>query len=245
LSREAWQKDRAVLRQYFDDALPEDITEAQYWATYHRGEEAAVPRENALFERCLAIKRGGSFLEIGIGYNPNPVRIKDMLANGVRYTGLDLSVVCDRHRSVLETATRYGLSYRLIGNRAGSYLYNIVDLARAGETFDLIYFDGHHTMYVDAGPLVIAAGLLAPDGIFVVDDIDWSLSMRARDMYVSHEQWNFYRSHYDFDQYEPAQIRECPMQALVDVVLIGQLGFALDPELTCMRKAVLCRPTTR
>ncbi len=168
-----------------------------------------------------------------------------MVSERIDYTGLDLTIVCEQHRPMLETAARQGLSYRLIGNRTGSYLYNIFDLARAGERFDLIYFDGHHTMYVDAGPLVIAAGLLAPDGIFIVDDVDWSLARLARDMYVSYTQWNFYRNHYNFDQYEPAQIRECPMQALVDVVMIGQLGFETHPELACQRKAVLRRRAVR
>jgi SAM-dependent methyltransferase len=241
VSIEAWRKDRAVLRQYFDDPIPEDMPEDQYWTIYHRGEENTEPEERALFERCLAIKQGGAFLEVGIGYNPNPTRISHMVQNRVAYTGLDLSIVCERHRPMLQTASHQGLAFRLIGNRAGSYLYNLVDLVRAGETFDLIYFDGHHTMYVDAGPMAIAAGLLRPDGIFVVDDIDWSLTKLARDMYVSYRQWHFYRGHYDFDQYEPAQIRECPMQVLVDTLLIAQLGFVIDPTLKCLRKAVLRR----
>lgn len=242
---EAWQKDRELLRQHFDEVLPPDLTETQYWSVYHSGAATDAAQEDELFQRCLALKRGGRFLEIGIGYNPRPNRISQMLSDGIAYTGLDLSLVCDRHRPVLEAAARQGLSYRLIGNRAGSYLYNVFDLARAGETFDLIYFDGHHTMYVDAGPLLIAAGLLKPDGIFVVDDVDWSLSRLARDMYVSRTQWSFYRNHYDFEQYEPAQIRECPMQALVDVVMVGQLGFEIHPELACQRKAVLRRRAGR
>ena len=248
MSIEAWQNDRKLLRQHFDDGVPENPTEAevgQIWAAHHADGETVVAQEDALFERCLALKRGGRFLEIGIGYNPRMNRISQMVADGIAYTGLDLTIVCEHHRPMLEAAARQGLAYRLIGNRAGSYLYNVFDLARAGETFDLIYFDGHHTMYVDAGPLAIAAGLLAPDGILVVDDVDWSLSRLALEMYLSYPVWNFYRNHYDFDQYEPAQIRECPMQALVDVVLVKQLGFEIHPELACVRKAVLRRRLTR
>jgi SAM-dependent methyltransferase len=239
VSTDAWQTDRALLRGHFDDILPEGQTEAEYWQAQGPASAAAEAEEERLFERCFQTKRGGAFLEIGIGYNPRPARITHMVACGVSYCGLDLEVICARHRGVLEAAAGMGLSFRLIGNRAGSYLYNLVDLARAGETFDVIYFDGNHTMYIDAGPLVIAATLLAPDGILVVDDIAWSLSRLARDMYVSYGQWRFYRQHYNFEMYEPAQIRECHIGVLVDEILKRQLGFVADRELSCIGKAVL------
>ncbi len=225
--------------------MPAGTSEADYWARGTAGHAQSVGNQETLFETLFARKRNGLFLEIGIGDAPIDRRIFAMISNQIAYTGLDFTTVCERHRPVLEAARGYGLSFRLIGNAAGSYLYNLFDLARADESFDLIYFDGHHTLYVDAGPLLLATTMLNPDGILVVDDIDWSLSTVAHNMYFSYDQWTFYRSIYDFDAYDARQARERHIGLLVDEVLIKRFGFVPDESLAVPNKAVLRRGSAR
>jgi predicted O-methyltransferase YrrM len=241
VSIEAWQRDRETLRRYFDDAPTSDAAEADHRRADATHYAAAFAEQERLFERIFALKPKGLFLEVGIGEAPVKARIAAMLMHGIAYTGLDFDDVCARHRPDLEEAHRRGLSFRLIGNRAGSYLYNLFDLMRAGETFDVIYFDGHHTMNVDAGPLLVASMLLEPDGILVIDDVAWTLSQVARNMFLYYREWLFYRRIYDFDLYEPNQLREPHIGLLVDQVLIRRLGFVADPALALPGKAVLRR----
>ena len=245
MSVEAWQSDREQLRRYFDYPVPDGQSEAAYWGQQGQDWMVQFALQEQLFERMFAQKRQGSFLEIGIGDQPVTQRIGNMIAHDIAYTGLDFAWVCERHQPALEAAVRQGLKFRLLGNRTGTYLFNLVELARAGERFDAIYFDGHHTMYVDAGPLLVAASLLAPDGILAIDDIAWSLSLVARNMYFSYQQWAFYRQMYNFDLYEPAQVRENHIGMLVDAVLVGRIGFVPDPALACLGKAVLRRGADR
>jgi predicted O-methyltransferase YrrM len=241
VSTEAWQRDREQLRRYFDYPVPAGQSEDEYWRRGTASQPAALADQERLFEHLFAAKPGGLFLEVGIGDAPVPARLTSMVTHRIAYTGLDFAAVCERHRPALELAHGHGLAFRLFGNRAGSYLYNLFELARAGESFDIIYFDGHHTMYVDAGPLLLATTLLEPDGVLVVDDIDWSLATVAHNMYFSYAQWTIYRAMYDFDAYEPAQLRERHIGLLVDEILIKRLGFVPDAALTTPNKAVLRR----
>ena len=70
---------------------------------------------------------------------------------------------------------------------------------------------------------------------------DWSLATVAHNMYFSYPQWTFYRPIYDFEAYEPAQLREPHIGLLVDHILVKRLGFVRDAGLAVRGKAVLRR----
>lgn len=58
-----------------------------------------------------------------------------------------------------------------LGNASGTYLFNLIRLARSRETFDVIYLDGSHSIYVDLAAAFAAVRLLRPGALFLFDDV--------------------------------------------------------------------------
>lgn len=58
-----------------------------------------------------------------------------------------------------------------LGNAAGAFLFNLIRLARNRETFDIVYLDGHHSIYVDLAAAIAAVRLLRPSALFLFDDV--------------------------------------------------------------------------
>ena len=180
-------------------------------------------------ENVRAILSSGeikSFLEIGIGELPNIERLRLMLANNVRYTGCDFTSVCDDHKRVLELSGVYDTrSIRFRSNSVGSYSWTLFEFLQRGEKFDLIYLDGHHTFYVDLPAIILADYLLKCGGYFLVDDITWTLELMRKIMFRYFRLWYFYRTTYDFSQYETSQQRIPHIQMMVEEFLIKRLGY--------------------
>ena len=214
----------------------EDDAEAQ---------RAAKNRKENLVLGFLAEKRGGKFLEIGIGAGPKLARLKEMLAKGISYTGVDFAAVAEDHLQRLQAA---GLGaeladgrIRFITNSKGSYNYNLLKLVRAGERFDLIYLDGHHTLDVDVQAAVWAARMLKRGGLMAVDDINWTLMKIARMMHERLQSWLIYGQVYDLSRYTTEEMAERNMQTIVNEVLIPVFGFERVENLSQPGWAVLRR----
>ncbi|WP_426441331.1 class I SAM-dependent methyltransferase [Bradyrhizobium genosp. P] len=67
---------------------------------------------------------------------------------------------------------------RLVGNRSGTYLHNLIRLARNLETFDIIYLDGNHSIHVDLAAAIAAVRLLKPGALFLFDDVRFCFGKR-------------------------------------------------------------------
>lgn len=50
-------------------------------------------------------------------------------------------------------------------NPSGTYLFNLIRLARNRETFDIVYLDGSHSIYVDLAAAIAAVRLLRPGAL--------------------------------------------------------------------------------
>ena len=143
--------------------------------------------ENTLNE-LLCDYKGGSFLEIGLGPKVRIERAKLMQDMSISYTGLDFDEICKNHASVLADQGITDLEF--IGNRVGSYLYNLIRLRRKGRMFDVIYLDGHHTKYIDFAAAF--AFPLKPNGVIADDEKESG----AKEKFEREE---FYKDLYDFD----------------------------------------------
>ena len=171
---------------------------------------------------------GGSFLEIGIGMKANVNRLRVMADAGVRYHASDFQHVCDEHeRAIRATPGLEHLDYRFLGNnRGGTYSWTLFDLLREKEQFDVIYLDGHHTFYVDCPAVVLGHLLLKPSGIFVLDDIPWTLSFHERAVATSFPEWKFFRKVYDNSEYSPEQQLLPHMQMMAETFLVENFNYS-------------------
>lgn len=200
-----------------------------------------LEKKERLLREILSAHEGGSFLEIGIGPSPNLERVKFMGEFGVSYTACDFQMVCDHHCSELE---RQGVDVSRImfaSNRVGTYSWTLFEMLQRGKQFDIIYLDGHHTFYVDLPALSLAHYLLKPGGVFVVDDIVWSLDFLTANMYRSFDEWHFYRKIYNFGDYSAEQRGLPHMKMVVEELLLGRLHYLRDevyclPEWWALRK---------
>lgn len=68
-----------------------------------------------------------------------------------------------------------------LGNPSGTYLFNLIRLARNRETFDIIYLDGSHSIYVDLAAAIAALPLLKPGALFLFDDVRFSFGRKTFD----------------------------------------------------------------
>ena len=183
--------------------------------------------EHSLRELLIA-RPGLRFLEIGIGPTPNIDRLHLLLDHGVKYTGLDFASVCESH--VLEIS-RAGLSSDLIEflpNTTGTYVWTLFDMLGDRRRFDVVYLDGHHTFYVDVSAVFLGDRLLEPGGMFLVDDIRWSLGAFQVSLLRYFSVWRFYHTMYDFSAYTPEQ-RSLPHVGLMaQRILVEELGYGID-----------------
>lgn len=79
---------------------------------------------------------------------------------GIRYVGLDFEHVCAQPRADLAAAGIADRNITFLGNASGTYLFNLIRLAKNRETFDIIYLDGSHSIYVDLAAAIAAVRLL-------------------------------------------------------------------------------------
>lgn len=84
--------------------------------------------------------------------------------------GLDFEYVCAERRADLSRAGIADGNITFLGNPSGTYLFNLIRLARHRETFDIIYLDGSHSIYVDLAAAIAALRLLKPGVLFLFDD---------------------------------------------------------------------------
>ncbi|QQN65482.1 hypothetical protein JIR23_07015 [Bradyrhizobium diazoefficiens] len=99
---------------------------------------------------------GCRFLEIGVGPTFRRERFKAINEFGIHYVGLDLQHVCAERRADAGITDR---NITFMGNPSGTYLFNLIRLARNRETFDIIYLDGSHSIYVDLAAAIAAVRL--------------------------------------------------------------------------------------
>lgn len=82
------------------------------------------------------------FLEIGVGPTLRQERFRAINELGIQYVGLDFEHVCAERRADLAAAGIADRNITFLGNASGTYLFNLIRLARNRETFDIIYLDG-------------------------------------------------------------------------------------------------------
>ncbi|RZN13934.1 hypothetical protein CWO89_39045 [Bradyrhizobium sp. Leo170] len=131
--------------------------------------------------RLLQILRqnpGCRFLEIGVGPTFRQERFRTIDDLGIHYVGLDFEHVCAERRADLAAAGIADRDIRFLGNRVGTYLFNLIRLARNRETFDIIYLDGNHSIYVDLAAAIAAVRLLKPGSLFLFDDVRFAFGSR-------------------------------------------------------------------
>lgn len=161
---------------------------------------------------------GGKFLEIGLGMTAHKGRHEAIRDLGIHYTGMYFDDVCARHLQQLRD-WQLDENCRTIGNhRDGSYLFNLVDLLRSGERFDFIYFDGHHTLNVDAAPMLVCGLLIEENGLLSLDDYNWSLSSQE----INLKSMGHYDGVYNFLEYSAAQ-RSAPHVRIIAESLLHPL----------------------
>jgi len=166
-------------------------------------------------------------LEIGIGESPNIERLRLASENNIRYTGCDFAEVCDAHAAIIRQ--NEGINYentRFLRNRVGTYSWTLFELLKRSEQFDIIYLDGHHTFYVDCSAVMLAHLLLKPGGVFLLDDIRWTLQFMKNLLMSSFREWNFYRKMYDFSQYDNHQQSLPHVGMLAETILIDRLKYS-------------------
>jgi SAM-dependent methyltransferase len=192
------------------------------------GQEGPFIDPEPFIRTLLAQNPGGSFLEIGIGLTPNIERFRVMATNAIAYTACDFVHVCDMHAQRIRDAAVANVNIRFLGNSArGSYSWTLFELLQKGETFDIIYLDGHHTFYVDAPALMLAHLLLKPGGIFMLDDITWTLAFGRSVRLKSFQEWRFFRGVYDSSSQYDARQQQLPhIGIMAQTILIEQLKYS-------------------
>lgn len=176
--------------------------------------------ENML-QNLLCEYKSGSFLEIGLGPRVRVKRAKLLKEMSISYTGLDFEAVCTTHAQTLADEGISGLEF--IGNRVGTYLYNLIRLQRESRKFDVIYLDGHHTMYTDFPAAFACIPLLKPGGVIAFDDVRWSLGVKEKNLKES----EFYKDIYDFSLYEQDEKDERHIEVIIKEYLIPMFGLEI------------------
>lgn len=121
---------------------------------------------------------GCRFFEIGEGPTFRQERFRTTNDLGIHYVGLDFERVCAERRADLAAAGIADRNITFLGNASGTYLFNLIRLARNRETFDIIYLDGSHSIYVDLAAAIAAVRLLRPGALFLFDDVRFSFGRR-------------------------------------------------------------------
>jgi len=184
--------------------------------------EERINQEN-IIRKMLSQNKVQAFLEIGIGSFPHIERLKFMSEHGISYTGCDFQLVCDNHENIIEKQADFKPDkIRFLPNQVGTYAWNLFELLKKNEQFDVIYLDGHHTFYVDFPALMLAHYLLKEDGYLIIDDISWTLRFMKNQLMNSFSGWLFYRKIYNFSDYERAQQDIPHMDMMTRTILIGK-----------------------
>jgi SAM-dependent methyltransferase len=191
------------------------------------GQQLAL--HEGFLRELLTGRRGLRFLEIGIGPRPNIERLRLLLSHGVKYTGVDFASVCDLHELEIRRAGLPSDAVEFARNTTGTYAWTLFDMLGSGRRFDLVYLDGHHTFYVDMPAMCLADRLLEPGGLFLVDDIRWTLGAFQASLLRFFSVWRFYHTMYDFSAYTTEQ-RSLPHVGLMaQRILVHELGYGIDP----------------
>lgn len=231
-----WLVQRRSLKRYFSDSSLPDFSTAVAESVGLRQQQ-----EDRLTQ-ILSRHSGGAFAEIGIGPQPNLPRHAMLAKNDISYTGVDFSSVCALHAKAIKDNGLHRPDIELIGNTCGTYAWNLAKMASDRRMFDAIYFDGHHTFYVDLPAAILATRLVRPGGTLIFDDYLWTMSLLARNMHASFPAWKFYRKMYDFSQYDSDQIATPHIKMIVDDILIKDMGFRRDEALSLPGWIVLTAP---
>lgn len=170
----------------------------------------------------------GKFLEVGMGPNVRLDRAKHIKELEISYTGLDYTDVCEMHKKSFIENNING-SFRFVKNNRGNYLYNLIKLHRKKEKFDLIYVDGHHTMYIDFAAAMACLPLLKAGSYIAFDDVRWCLSEKE----LSLKENPFYKSIYDFDLYEEDEKKDRHIGIIIKDYLLPYYNLSLVEELCC------------
>lgn len=133
---------------------------------------------HARLVKILRQNPGCRFLEIGVGPTFRQERFRVIDELGIHYVGLDFERVCAQRRADLAAAGIADRNISFLGNPSGTYLFNLIRLARNRETFDIIYLDGSHSIYVDLAAAVAAVRLLRSGALFLFDDVRFSFGRR-------------------------------------------------------------------
>lgn len=201
-----------------------------------------------LIESFLNSRSNGAYLEIGLGEGPKIERLPILRKNGMKYVGVDFANVCAEHTRLIRKLGFGDMidsgAITFWGNTTGTYNYNLLKMLRQGLQFDLIYLDGHHTLQIDLPAAILATTLLKPDGLFALDDIWWSLSKVARLMHDNFNLWMYYKDAYELDRYEPEEIADQGMRAIVYEILIPHFGYRMVEALSNPGWVVLERAQT-
>ncbi|WP_375866136.1 hypothetical protein [Bradyrhizobium tunisiense] len=118
------------------------------------------------------------FLEIGVGPTLRQERFRTISDLGIHYVGLDFERVCAQGRADLAAAGIADRNISFLGNPSGTYLFNLIRLARNRETFDIVYLDGSHSIHVDLAAAIAAIRLLRLGALFLFDDVRFSFGRR-------------------------------------------------------------------
>lgn len=118
------------------------------------------------------------FLEIGVGPTFRQERFRAINELGIHYVGLDFEHVCAERRADLAAAGIADRNIIFLGNPAGTYLFNLIRFSRNRQTFDIIYLDGSHSIYVDLAAAIAAVRLLKPGALFLFDDVRFCFGRR-------------------------------------------------------------------
>ncbi|WP_156944944.1 hypothetical protein [Bradyrhizobium sp. Ec3.3] len=180
--------------------------------------------------RLLQILRGNPgcrFLEIGVGPILRRELFRTIDDNCIEYVGLDLEHVCAKRRADLAAAGIANRDIRFLGNVVGTYLFNLIRLARHQETFDIIYLDGNHSIYVDLAAAIAAVRLLKPSALFLFDDVRFAFGGRhiinASTQYAKREQT---------EQLTEDEANEPHVTIIIRDYLIPLFGFEVERSLS-------------
>jgi hypothetical protein len=180
---------------------------------------AALTYEEVKSQNILTIldKRNcTSFLEVGIGPVVKFPQHAFLAERGISYTGVDFSHVCARHEAALQQKGLLTAQHRFLGNDKGSPNFNLISLLDAPGRFDLVYFDLHHTLNIDAVPAVLSTLLVKlGSGLIAFDDAQWTLANVREGLKKS----PFYASMYDFDEYTEEQMHRPHVKVIIDSIL--------------------------
>lgn len=97
---------------------------------------------------------------------------------GIHYVGLDFEHLCAERRADSANARIANRNITFLGNPSETYLFNLIRLARDRQTFDIIYLDGSHSIYVDLAAAIAAVRLLRPSALFFFDDVRFCFGRR-------------------------------------------------------------------